>query len=85
MKIDTDPFDWARFDPSWSPDSRWIAYEKQLDNHLHAIFVYSVDDKKSHQITDGASDTSCPRFDRSGKYLWFLARTDVGRRATARA
>jgi len=78
VKIDTDPFDGAWFDPSWSPDSRWVAYDKQLDNQLRATFVYSVDEKKTHQVTDGDSDTSCPRFDQSGKYLWFLARTDVG-------
>ena len=30
-------------DPSWSPDSRWIAYTKQLDNHLRAVFVYSLE------------------------------------------
>ena len=29
-------------------------------------------------MSDGTSDTSCPRFDPGGKYLWFLARTDVG-------
>jgi tricorn protease len=78
VKIDTQRFEDLSFDSSWSPDSRWIAYEKILENHLHATFLYSVADKKSHQITDGASDTSAARFDRSGKYLWFLARTDVG-------
>jgi tricorn protease len=76
--IDTNPFDGAWFDADWSPDSRWIAYERQLDNQLRATFVYSVSDKKARQVTDGASDTSSPRFDKSGKYLWFLARTDVG-------
>ena len=48
-----------RSTPSWSPDSRWIAYEKQLANHLHAIFIYSLDDKTIHQITDGRSDAYC--------------------------
>jgi tricorn protease len=83
VKIDTDRFDGASFDPSWSPDSGWIAYEKQLANHMHGLFVYSVKDKKAHQVTDGASDTGSPRFDRSGKYLWFIARTDVGLAANA--
>ena len=78
VKIDSNPFDWASFDPSWSADSRWIAYERQVDNQMRATFIYSVADGKSRQVTDGLSDTSCPRFDRSGKYLWFLARTDVG-------
>jgi tricorn protease len=78
QKIDTDRFAGASFDPAWSPDSRWIAYEKTLSNHLQATFIYSVADKTVHQITDGASHTGSARFDRSGKYLWFLARTDVG-------
>ena len=29
--------------------------------------------RRSTQITDGTSDTGSPRFDRGGKYLWFLA------------
>ena len=78
LKIDTDRFEGASFDISWAPDSRWIAYEKQMPNHLHATYVYSLPEKKTRQVTDGASDTSSPRFDKSGKYLWFLARTDVG-------
>ena len=71
-------FDGATFDPAWSPDSRWIAYRKQMPNHLHATFVYSLEDKKATQVTDTGSDTYAPRFDKSGKYLWFLARTDLG-------
>jgi len=27
-------------------DSRWIAYTKQLENHLHAVFVYSLEQVK---------------------------------------
>jgi tricorn protease len=79
LLIDSNRFTGAWvLDPSWSPDSRWVAYDRQLANQLRATFVYSVEEKKSHQVTDGDSDTSCPRFDPSGKYLWFLARTDVG-------
>jgi tricorn protease len=79
VKIDTDLYDSPgyRFDPNWSPDSRWISYTKQLHNHLHAVFVYSVPDGKSTQITDGLSDTLSPAFDQSGKYLYFLASTNV--------
>ena len=79
VKIDTDLYDSPgyRFDPNWSPDSRWISYTKQLHNHLHAVFVYSIADAKSTQITDGLSDTLSPAFDQSGKYLYFLASTDV--------
>ena len=77
--IDTDRFDSPSYDfrPDWSPDSKWVAYSKQLENHQHAIFVYSLDSAKATQLTDGLSDTTSPRFNRSGKYLYFLASTNV--------
>ena len=48
------------FHTVWSPDSRWIAYTRQLDSSLHAVFVYGLDDKTPHQITDGLSDAASP-------------------------
>ena len=65
-------------DPVWSPDSRWIAYAKRLDNLLHAIFVYSVESGQVRQVTDGFSDATSPAWDASGKYLWFFASTNFG-------
>ena len=64
--------------PAWSPDSRWLAYA--VNNHalLETISVYSVDQDKSFLVTDGLSDASQPVFDRSGKYLFFLASTNAG-------
>jgi tricorn protease len=64
--------------PVWSPDSRWIAYSKQLPNMFRAIMVYSLTDNKISQITDGFSDAVFPDWDKSGKYIFFLASTDVG-------
>ena len=66
------------FGQVWSPDSKWIAYQRDLDNQLHGIFVYSIDTRKSTQITDGMSDAGSPVFDANGKYLYFLASTDDG-------
>ena len=79
-KLDTDLYDtpFHYLDPAWSADSRWIAYTKQLRNHLRAAFVYSLAEKKSRQVTDGRSDVTSPRFDRSGKYLYFLSSTSAG-------
>jgi tricorn protease len=62
---------------AWSPDSRWITYTKQLRNHLHAVFVYSLEQARSFQVTDGMSDTLFVAFDKEGKYLYFTASTDV--------
>ncbi len=63
---------------SWSPDSQWITYARNLDNHLRGIFVYSLETAKATQITDGMSDARYPAFDRSGKYLYFTASTNLG-------
>jgi tricorn protease len=63
---------------SWSPDSRWIAYAKPLKSWYNAVFVYSLEDGKSVQITDGLSDALNPVFDKGGKYLYFTASTDIG-------
>jgi tricorn protease len=80
VKVDTDLYDTPahQFDQEWSPDSRWLTYTKQLPNHLHAVFVYSLATGKATQVTDGMSDCLYPVFDRSGKYLFFTASTDTG-------
>ena len=81
-KLDTDTYDdpGRRFDAVWSPDSQWVAYSKSLDSHLRAIFLYSIADKRAHQVTDGLSDATAPAFDASGKYLYFLASTNYALR-----
>jgi tricorn protease len=76
--IDTDYFEGPQFGQVWSPDSRWISYAKQLPNHFHALFVYSTEQGKSFQVTDGMSDALYPSFDKEGKYLYFTASTDLG-------
>ena len=66
------------FEPAWSPDSRWIAYTRQVTGPLRAVFIYGLDDKTEHQITDGLSDADFAAFDVNGRYLYFTASTDVG-------
>ena len=79
-KVDTDQ--WMvperTLDPAWSPDSRWIAYAKRLPSQQHAISVYEVATRRITQITDGLSDALSPAWDRNGKYLYWLASTDLG-------
>ena len=78
VKVDSDYYEGASFNVAWAPDSKWLAYTKQLPNHLHAVVIYSVEQKKAFQVTDGMSDARYPIFDRNGKYLYFTASTDVG-------
>lgn len=64
--------------PVWSPDGKWLAYSKRLENYFGAIFLYSLEQGKPLQLTDGMSDARHPVFDADGKYLYFTASTDSG-------
>jgi len=70
------------FRPVWSPDSKWIAYTRELANDLGAIFLYNLEKHTSTQVTDGMSDAFNAIFDPNGKYLYFLASTDDGPTST---
>jgi tricorn protease len=67
----------TQFGQAWSPDSKWIAYTRQLPSGQHAVFVYSLEQHKPFQVTDGMSDALYPAWDANGKYLYFTASTDV--------
>ena len=28
---------------AWSPDSKWLVYPRSMPNHLHSLFLYSVE------------------------------------------
>jgi tricorn protease len=62
----------------WSTDSKWMAYTKVTETQFKKIFLYSVDQQKSFELTDGFSDASEPIFDKGGKYVYFFASTDAG-------
>jgi tricorn protease len=72
-----DDFSPTLFSQTWSPDSKWVSYTKQLPNRLHAIYVYSMEQGKSFQVTDGMSDSLNPVWDKNGKYLYFTASTNT--------
>lgn len=78
VKIDTDSYlHLSHFNPTWSPDNRFIAYTRVLPNYLHAIFIYSLATGKTHQVTTGLSDCRYPVFGPHGKYLYFTSSTDT--------
>jgi len=79
-KVDSDNYAHPNrtMNPVWSPDSKWIAYPKQLKSHFKAIFAYNIDSKKTIQLTDGIADAISPVWDSNGKYLYFLASTNYG-------
>jgi len=60
------------FSVSWSSDSRYIAYEKELESRFSAIAIYDTKEDKIHQVTTGYYNDTNPVFDPDGKYLYFL-------------
>ncbi len=80
VRVDSNTYEslYRNLNPSWSPDSQWLTYTRDLKNHMSAVFVYSLRESKTYQITDAMSDAKYAVFDKSGKYLYFSASTDVG-------
>ena len=64
--------------PAWSSDSKWISYVATLPSTVSAIYLYQLEKASHIQITDGMSNAENPTFSRDGKYLFFMASTDVG-------
>jgi len=60
------------FTVSWSPDSRWMAYARDLDNQHNAIYIYDYTNKKNNTVTRGFYECNSPVFDPEGKYLYFF-------------
>jgi tricorn protease len=58
------------FHVEWSSDSRWMAYDKSLENGNAAIFIYDTRDKRSTQVTSGFYSDHLGSFDPEGKYLY---------------
>jgi tricorn protease len=56
---------------SWSSDNNWLAYSKNGENLNEAVYLYSLENKKIHQVTAGYYNDSDPVFDPNGKYLYF--------------
>ena len=55
---------------SWSPDSRWLTYSRDLENYHSTVFLYDYQDKKLHQVTSGYYACFEPVFDPEGKYIY---------------
>ncbi|MBL7960158.1 PD40 domain-containing protein [bacterium] len=67
---------WEITQYGWSPDSKWITYGKPEEEGMNKIYVYSLDQKKSFDVTDGWYDANSPAFSSDGKYLFFASSRD---------
>jgi len=77
--VDTSTYSYQQeWYPAWSPDSRWLTYSKHLRNRERTVFIYDLESKRVHQITDGRIHTELPCFDANGKYLYFASSPSAG-------
>ena len=61
---------------SFSPDSKWITYDKEGANGLGAVWVYNLDEAKNYQLTDDRFNDGAPVFSTNGKYIYFISDRD---------
>src|SRR5438034_3024745 len=61
---------------SWSPDSKWLAYDKNAENFFAFVNLYSLADRKITPVTTSMTNSFAPVFDPDGKYLYFLSDRD---------
>ncbi|HMH05250.1 MAG TPA: hypothetical protein VK579_01090, partial [Terriglobales bacterium] len=61
---------------SWSPDSKWLAYDKNGENTYSLVHLYSIADSKITPVTTSMTNSFAPVFDPDGKYLYFLSDRD---------
>lgn len=71
-EIDND--EWFRITSyAWSPDSRWLAYAKNMQNGQSAIVIFDTKNEQIHRVTSGFYNDFRPVFDPDGKYLYFYS------------
>jgi tricorn protease len=74
--VDKDPWagDIVNPMPSWSHDSRWLAYARHDEQSAtSSIWLYEVETGGKHQVTGGMFNDTLPVFDRKGDYLYFVS------------
>lgn len=74
VRVDNSAYsDHDNWSTSFSPDSRYLAYQNRSKTRTGTIYIYDIVAKKSFAVTDGVTHTQLPVFDASGRYLYFAS------------
>lgn len=66
---------WFAQPVSWSPDSAWVAYTRNLPiSGMGVMELYHLPTGKTHRISDGAGSDVSPQFSTDGKHIAFISR-----------
>ena len=63
---------WRNRDYDWSPAGDYLAFSQVQESGLRALYVYSVAEDETRQISDGLFSEYMPRFSADGEHLFFL-------------
>lgn len=61
---------------TFSPDSKWITYDKEGTNGLGAVWVYNLQTTTNTQLTDDSFNDGSAVFSTDGKYIYFVSDRD---------
>ncbi len=61
---------------TWSPDSKWLAYDKNLESGLSVVYLYGLADHKITEVTSTLNNSYGAVFDPDKRYLYFLSDRD---------
>ena len=61
---------------SWSPDSKWVGYDKNLESGYSVVYLYSLTESRVTPVTTSMNNSYSSVFDPDGKYLYFLSDRD---------
>ncbi len=64
---------WELRDYAWSPDSKWLAYSDENESGMSIVWLYSLDQDKTVQVSDIFYNSYEPQFDSQGRYLYFVS------------
>jgi tricorn protease len=61
---------------TFSPDSKWITYDKEGANGLGGVWVYNLETAQNSQLTNDLFNDGSPTFSTDGKYIFFVSDRD---------
>lgn len=67
---------WEIRDYTWSPDSKWIAYDKPRVRAFSELILYNTTNQQKTAVTDGWYQCGNPHFSDDGKYFFFVSSRD---------
>ncbi len=61
---------------NWSPDSKWLAYDKNEESGYSVVYLYGLADRKITAVTSPLNNSYGALFDPDKRYLYFLSDRD---------